>query len=198
MIVNPPNGFWTEHDLEPEMMIYLWSMIDKAQTDKRDTLIGHITSSLELPDTKGKLERLLVEKSKELPFMDKPDLRAESFWVNFQKKHEFNPIHNHSGLYSFNIFVKIPYDLKKEFDSPRTQNIEQRFPGCFSFYCGNGLGEFVPHVIEADKEWEQVIILFPSITQHCVYPFYTSDDYRITVSGNLYLNPVTQSSVSYY
>ena len=68
MIVNPPNGFWTEHDLEPEMMIYLWSMIDKAQTDKRDTLIGHITSSLELPDTKGKLERLLVEKSKELPF----------------------------------------------------------------------------------------------------------------------------------
>ena len=126
------------------------------------------------------------------------DLRLRNCWVNFMKKHEFNPIHNHSGLYSFNIFVKIPYDLKKEFDSPRTQNIEQRFPGCFSFYCGNGLGEFVPHVIEADKEWEQVIILFPSITQHCVYPFYTSDDYRITVSGNLYLNPVTQSSISYY
>ena len=126
------------------------------------------------------------------------DLRLRNCWVNFMKKYEFNPIHNHSGLYSFNIFVKIPYDLKKEFDSPRTQNKDQRFPGCFSFYCGNGLGEFVPHVIHADKEWEQVILLFPSITQHCVYPFYTSDDYRITVSGNLYLNPVNQSSVSYY
>ena len=126
------------------------------------------------------------------------DLRLRTCWVNFMKKYEFNPIHNHSGLYSFNIFVKIPYDLKKEFDSPRTQNEKQRFPGCFSFYCGNGLGEFVPHVIEADKEWEQVIMLFPSITQHCVYPFYTSDDYRITVSGNLYLNPVTKPAVNYY
>lgn len=126
------------------------------------------------------------------------DLRLRNCWVNFMKKYEFNPIHNHSGLYSFNIFVKIPFDLKEEFASPRTQNENQRFPGCFSFYCGNGLGEFVPHVIEAGKDWEQVIILFPSITQHCVYPFYTSDDYRITVSGNLYLNPVTKSSVSYY
>ncbi len=126
------------------------------------------------------------------------DLRLRNCWVNFMKKYEFNPIHNHSGLYSFVIFVKIPFELNKEFASPRTQNEKQRFPGCFSFYCGNGLGEFVPHVIEADHHWEQVIILFPSITQHCVYPFYTSDDYRITVSGNLYLNPVTSPAVSYY
>ena len=126
------------------------------------------------------------------------DLRLRNCWVNFMKKYEFNPIHNHSGLYSFVIFVKIPFELNKEFASPRTQNEKQRFPGCFSFYCGNGLGEFVPHAIEADHHWEQVIILFPSITQHCVYPFYTSDDYRITVSGNLYLNPVTSPAVSYY
>ena len=126
------------------------------------------------------------------------DLRLRNCWVNFMKKYEFNPIHNHSGLYSFVIFVKIPFELDKEFASPRTQNEKQRFPGCFSFYCGNGLGEFVPHVIEADRTWEQVIMLFPSITQHCVYPFYTSDDYRMTVSGNLYLNPVTKPSVSYY
>ncbi len=126
------------------------------------------------------------------------DLRLRNCWVNFMKKYEFNPVHNHSGLYSFNIFVKIPYDLKEEFDSPRTQNQTQRFPSCFAFYTGNGLGEFVPHVIEADKDWEQVIIMFPSVAQHCVYPFYTSDDYRINVAGNLYLNPVNKSSVSYY
>ena len=126
------------------------------------------------------------------------DLRLRNCWVNYMKKYEFNPIHNHSGLYSFVIFIKIPYNLKDEFKSLRTQNQNQRFPGCFSFYCGNGLGEFVPHVIEADRTWEQVIMLFPSITQHCVYPFYTSDDYRITVSGNLYLNPVTKPAVNYY
>ena len=80
----------------------------------------------------------------------------------------------------------------------RTRNPNQRYPGCFSFYATNGLGEIVPHVIEADKSWEQVIMLFPSITHHQVYPFYTSDDYRITISGNMYLNPVTKPSVSYY
>ena len=126
------------------------------------------------------------------------DLRLRNCWVNYMKKYEFNPLHNHSGLYSFVIFIKIPYNLKDEFNSLRTQNPQQRFPGCFAFYCANGMGEFTPHVIEADKEWEQVILLFPSITQHCVYPFYTSDDYRITVSGNLYLNPVSKPAVSYY
>ena len=30
------------------------------------------------------------------------------------KKHEFNPLHNHDGIYSFVIFVNIPYDLTEE------------------------------------------------------------------------------------
>ena len=93
MIVNPPNGYWTENDLDPDMMMYLWSMIDKAQGDKRDTLIGHITSSLELPDTEGRLESCLKDMCKELPFIYKEDLKVKSLWVNFQKKHEFNPFH---------------------------------------------------------------------------------------------------------
>ena len=126
------------------------------------------------------------------------DLRLRQCWVNYMKKHEFNPLHNHSGLYSFVVFVKIPFDLEEEFRSSRTRNPNQRYPGCFSFYATNGIGEIVPHVIEADKGWEQTIMLFPSITHHQVYPFYTSDDYRVTISGNLYLNPVTRPSVSYY
>ena len=126
------------------------------------------------------------------------DLRLRQCWVNYMKKHEFNPLHNHSGLYSFVIFVKIPFDLREEFKSARTKNANQKYPGCFSFYAINGLGEIVPHIIEADNGWEQTIMLFPSITHHQVYPFYTSDDYRITISGNLYLNPVTKPSVSYY
>ena len=27
--------------------------------------------------------------------------------------------------------------------------------------------------------------MFPSYVQHEVFPFYTSDDYRITISGNV-------------
>ena len=62
------------------------------------------------------------------------DLRLRQCWVNYMKKYEFNPLHNHSGLYSFVIFVKIPFDLNNEFKSARTRNPNQRYPGCFSFY----------------------------------------------------------------
>ena len=34
---------------------------------------------------------------------------------------------------------------------------------------------------------ERVMLVFPAALQHAVYPFYTSDDYRISVSGNVRL-----------
>ena len=42
------------------------------------------------------------------------NLVIDTSWANFQKKYEFNPPHIHSGLFSWIIFVKIPYDLKNE------------------------------------------------------------------------------------
>jgi hypothetical protein len=41
------------------------------------------------------------------------------------------------------------------------------------------------HIIEADRSYENKMIIFPSSLQHCVYPFFTSDDYRISLSGNI-------------
>ena len=185
MIINPPNGFWTEYDLEPDMMIYLWSMIELAQEDKRDTLIGHITSSLELPDTKGKLERLLVEKSKELPFMDKPDLRAESFWVNFQKKHEFNPFHIHSGVMSFAIWMKIPYEYENEKQLFIKNTKDQCRCGCFEFLYTDIFGRMLNYLYPLSPKFEGKLLMFPAMMSHQVYPFYTSDQTRISISGNL-------------
>jgi hypothetical protein len=41
------------------------------------------------------------------------------------------------------------------------------------------------HTIDVDKSFEGKMLMFPNSAYHTVYPFYTSDDYRITVSGNL-------------
>ena len=38
----------------------------------------------------------------------------KKLWVNYQKKYDFNPIHIHSGVFSFVIWVQIPYDLTEE------------------------------------------------------------------------------------
>ncbi len=114
-----------------------------------------------------------------------PHLSLANFWVNFQKKYEFNPVHDHSGLFSFVIFVKIPYDLEKELKEGPGSLSNSNYTSCLQFHATNILGR--PHVetVFVDKYYEGGIYFFNAETKHCVYPFFTSDDYRITVSGNL-------------
>jgi hypothetical protein len=114
-----------------------------------------------------------------------PLLQLSSFWVNFQKKYEFNPVHNHSGLFSFVIFVQIPYDLEKEIKEGPGSLSNSNFTSCLQFHTTNILGRHYDETIYVDKSYEGGIYFFNAETMHCVYPFFTSDDYRITVSGNI-------------
>jgi hypothetical protein len=111
----------------------------------------------------------------------------ESLWVNFQKKYEFNPIHSHSGDYSFVIWVRIPYDLQNELNQDNCKNSNQAFNSLFSFSFTSASGDIQSLTLEIDKTWEGVIVMFPSWLMHTVYPFYTSDDYRVSIAGNIYL-----------
>lgn len=108
----------------------------------------------------------------------------QDLWINFQKKYEFNPIHHHSGLFSFIIFLKIPYDLKKEDEvfkvTPNGLTTSRLY-----FLVQDYMGTIVPLLVNVDKSFEGKMLMFPSKLQHGVYPFYTSDENRITVSGNL-------------
>lgn len=109
-------------------------------------------------------------------------LELKQVWVNYQKKYEFNPWHKHSGVFAFVIWLKIPYLFEHENDDETT------FPskGSFSFLYTNTFGFQQSVQIKADKRFENKMILFPSNLMHQVYPFYTSNDYRISVSGNFW------------
>ena len=123
----------------------------------------------------------------------------DSLWVNYQKKHEFNPLHHHSGLYSFIVFLKIPYDLNKEL---RVFNDTNRMiekgklikaqannrTSKLTFVILDRLGDIQEHLIKVDKSFEGKMLMFPAKLNHQVYPFYTSNGYRITVSGNINLD----------
>jgi hypothetical protein len=37
-----------------------------------------------------------------------------------------------------------------------------------------------------ESGWEGTIVMFPSKLLHIVYPFQTSDDYRVSIAGNLH------------
>jgi len=109
-------------------------------------------------------------------------------WINFQKKYEYNPPHWHNGDYAFVLFVNIPYNLDEEFEyknSSRTSFTDKSN----SLFCFSYTDTHTKHFIEyqslyVDKSWEGTMLVFPSSLVHSVNPFYTSDDYRITISGN--------------
>jgi len=168
--------------------------------DYRSKLAGHLEKETSLPirpKLKYLIESLSYEYDKvfrggksavhhfytEKEFNNGWKYELKSLWINYAKKHDFNPIHNHSGIYSFVIWVKIPYNLEEEL-SLYPANGNQT--SLFSFRYIDSLGELVTHHLYLDKTWEWKMALFPAKLHHGVNPFYTSDDNRISISGNVF------------
>jgi hypothetical protein len=83
------------------------------------------------------------------------------------------------------IWHKVPYKIEDERARfPHMKQDEIR-AGHFAFLTTNELGQIMSIEIPADKTWEGKMALFPANLNHLVYPFYTSDDYRISISGNV-------------
>ena len=103
------------------------------------------------------------------------------------KKHEFNPPHDHTGAMSFIVFIKIPYDLKAEAKHFPMDKKKSQLSHTSKLAFLNTLsdGKIFLDCVNVDKSFEGKMLMFPSAQMHTVFPFYTSDDYRITVSGNL-------------
>ena len=115
-----------------------------------------------------------------------PTLKFNNLWVNFQKKHEYNPIHNHHGVYSFVLWYQVPYTFEDE--QKYSYSKEHCKHGKFDFIIPaphNKLHQICNYELDIDKSKEGYIAIFPSNLNHIVYPFYSSDEYRITIAGNL-------------
>lgn len=172
---------------------------DKANAE----LAGHIKEEYKIPGITESLNKFILEGCskhadvKELAVLtDNRPLTISDFWCNFQKKHEFNPPHDHSGLFSFVIFVTIPYNLREEekYFADIAENVakgEENSPKIYTskFAFASTLydGKIAHDVLNVDKSFEGKMILFAAKQVHQVFPFFTSDDYRITVSGNIRL-----------
>ncbi len=114
----------------------------------------------------------------------------DAMWVNFQRKGEFLPIHNHAGIYSFVIWIKIPYNLSDEQAHEKSRycsTIGHNLSGKFQFIYTDSIGRIQTKNIPVDKNSENKVLIFPSNMYHAVYPFHTSDEDRISVSGNFKL-----------
>ncbi len=112
------------------------------------------------------------------------NLIFDSPWINLQKKHEFLPNHKHDGILSYSIWIKIPYDEEDEKNQKKLKFNNQKFYS-FEFSYTDILGSIQQYPLNVTKKDEGIIHLFPSQLIHSVYPFYTSDEDRISISGNI-------------
>ena len=187
---------------------FVWKKIEEAQEEEdyqsmKKNLVGNITESLELQDTDDYFFRHILKDTAEHyvesfptncsknPFSDNKikELYMKSFWVNFSQKHEFNPVHDHNGVLSFVIWLKIPTKWQEQHQLPISLDSNLPCASNFQFFYSDIFGSTRGMVVEMDPMMEGCILMFPSILQHQVYPFYNSDGYRISISGNLCFDP---------
>ena len=156
--VHPRNTPIYKAKLPPRTMRYLWGRVRQAKVDQRSylkSLVGNISSSLELDDPddhflNGVITPLLrrimsQDRAGYTPALDPKALenimKNPSFdmkwWVNFQRQHEFNPIHYHGGVVSYVVWMKIPTDPNEQHNQPFKSNRASDF----QFVYTNILGE---------------------------------------------------------
>jgi hypothetical protein len=202
-----PNLGILEVTLSDDELAPIWKEVNKIQKDfssgieYNHKLAGNLAKEYRLFDSAEYINGLVFHYLKEYDnitgHVSKADFLTGNLplvipepWVNFQAKHEFNPPHIHSGIASFVIWLSIPYQIDQELSSPSSARSHEPLAGFFTFQYTNTLGQIRPYNIPADKTMENKMLIFPAELTHSVHPFYTSDKYRISVSGNVkFLNP---------
>ena len=79
------------------------------------------------------LESLGKEYREYWDYHPNEDVKLDSTWVNYQKKYETNPVHNHSGILSYVAWMQIPYTLEEEQKQDSVKNARSPYPTYFSF-----------------------------------------------------------------
>ena len=193
---------WMDFRLSEEVMNYLWGAINhlpEQQLDARKRLAGNISKSDYIEDKDDWFYENVLKAFCETMYLENwnnyynvcvakiaphPIFELYEMWTNYQKQHEFNPPHTHEGFFSFVVFMKIPTYWEEQYKRPAPSNSNTPCASDFQFLLGNGRG-ITTIAIPLCPEDEGRILFFPSWLSHQVFPFYGTEEERITISGNV-------------
>jgi hypothetical protein len=206
VVVPPSSGGWLELKLNSESASRIDSYIKKSEekpTSVTGALAGNISESNALEDTddwflKNVLYDCVVKYTQSFPpnremkvaidvlkVFDPSKLRLNSFWVNYQRQYEFNPMHDHTGLFSFVIWKHMPVEWMEQLEVPNCKYSGSPCAGNFAFVYHDIFGSAHTYQYGISKDLENTMLFFPSSIKHLVNPFYNSDEVRVSISGNL-------------
>ncbi len=199
----PPNIGWVHAKLDKNHIDFLWKRIKESKKNNfKHTLAGNISQSFEIEDTKDYflkevLSKLVVEYRRAFgkdPIrnqnLNDDLLKLNGFWANYQYQNEFNPYHHHGGVYSFAIWLKIPYHWKEQNQLPFLDGMkdDDKKASIFEFEYTDSLGGIRNYGYRLDPSREGEMLFFPAALRHTVYPFYNTEEPRVSVAGNLWFS----------
>ena len=196
-----PNLGWLEVKLSPEEINFLNECIKNKKQNYNYKLAGNLEKSVLLEDRNnwffnnvlGKcIEKYIEEFSnKAVPkiLIKNCQYLLSRLWVNYQKKTQFNPVHDHFGVFSFVIWLTIPSSFTKESKVKFVKHSNSPCASRFEFLYTDTLGAITPFHYKLQPSHEGTMLFFPSQLSHQVYPFYTSNKNRVSISGNIALDP---------
>ena len=192
------NKPWLDIRITEDMMEHLWNIIDsptskemhKEGSSKQkwlqdkdnlffDTVLKELIKQLYYSEWNNYYE-IVITKTKPDPIFTLSEL-----WVNYQKQYDFNPPHNHQGVFSFVIFMKIPTHCKEQYALPNSLHGFRPSASDFQFIWSDVIPNVRTTNISLNPEDEGRMLFFPSWLKHQVFPFYGTEEERITISGNL-------------
>ena len=196
----PQQAGWIEVELDDDEIDFLWKSIENRGRDEKPYLAGNIDSSYQIFDKDNwfyntTLQRLCVDYESSfrnvgsnLPTANRHPYYLETLWVNYQRQTEFNPAHDHKGVYSFVIWMQIPTDYNEQKENPIAKNTNSDHISNFCFDYRDITGEYQYYAYAMSKKMEGKMVFFPSKLTHTVYPFYNCSEDRISISGNICLD----------
>ncbi len=188
----------------------IWEEVNKIKRDPthsrpyNNDLVGHIKKEYEIKDCRDHLEKIVLECIIEyhkkfsypgnLEMVNGPHKLSLTYvWANFMKKGEFNPIHGHNGVMSFVLWLQVPYYIEDEIEMYPEISPDKAAGGKFAFHYTDTIGTVSTFFLPADKRFEGFLVVFPSQLRHSVFPFFSSDEERISIAGNFLFEPVQSS-----
>ncbi len=197
---------WLDVRIEDEYMKHLWDSINIPSQQPSTQCSGeNISKSVHFKDKDNIFyENVLKELSEYMFFQNwanyfyshianskpPPVFKLNEIWVNYHKQHEFNPPHTHvNNTFAFVVFMKIPTYWEEQHKLSQRQSLGGRIPVAsdFQFLLGQAQGEIEPISIPLSPNDEGRMLFFPAWLSHQVFPFYGTEEERVTIAGNIEL-----------
>ena len=201
---------WLETKLTEADMDLLWSCIEKRSQEPYPHLAGNLYGSyaLEKDNTfyntiidpfvqhwiKVYGNSIFTDQIKLTPSVSSNmETYLNDWWVNYQHEGDYNPLHDHGGIFSFVIWMKIPTDWKDQKKLPRCIHSTSSTVSNFQFLYTNHMGKITTHTYYMSPKMEGTMLFFPANLKHIVYPFYDCKKERISISGNISVRSTSPS-----